>query len=95
MPLDRKDMREYMRKYRLSNPQKSYASTWAKKNPSKVVAQAKVEAKKRSGEVSRGGACSQCGSTKDVEVHHDTYEGKGRTRKLCRMCHAKTKPNTN
>lgn len=43
-----------------------------------------------------GGRCCECGGTKDLEVHHLTYENRGREKEhmedvvtLCSYCHAR------
>lgn len=89
--MDREQRRRYQAQYRKKKGgQKSYASTWARKNPSKVKAHSAEASKVKSGAKKKPSKCANCGSTKDVQRHHLSYNP-SKTKDLCAKCHGATK----
>lgn len=88
--MNREERRKYQAAYRKKKGgQVSYSDRWAKKNPEKVKAHSKVASEKKSG-ARTAKKCSNCGSTKDVQVHHISYNPP-KTKNLCARCHGATK----
>ena len=60
---------------------------WATRNPEKVAASRAVSEAVRSGRLIRSHKCAVCGSTKNVEAHHENYSEPLKIIELCKIHH--------
>ena len=64
---------------------------WAKLNPQKVKSQAKLRLAVKRGVIIKPEKCSECGSGRRLEGHHEDYTKPLAVIWLCPDCHGRTK----